>query len=346
MRFTALPAASAAAILSLSASATFACATCGCSLNSDGALGYTDATGWRVSFQYDYIDQDQLRSGYHAFSAAQAAAINDTGGNQEVEHRTINRTATVGVGYRSSADWGFNLLIPYVDRDHSTYGSAGSNQLTPDNLSSASSSGLGDIKFITSYQGFLPTHNFGVQLGIKLPTGRYGGQSNSGATVGHNPVLFNSGPNAGQALDTSLNPGTGSTDLIAGAYYNQPVSQDFDLYINGQFQAAVAEKLDQPGADYRPGNQTNLSLGTRYEANSQWQPQLQINLTHKSADQGALADTTDTAGTVAYLSPGVTVNLPAHTQLYAFVQVPFYSKLDGIQLFPRWTGSVGINYAF
>ena len=46
-----------------------------------------------------------------------------------------------------------------------------------------------------------------------------------------------------------------------------------------------------------------MSVGLRYEANPRWIPQLQLNLSRKSADQGALADTTDTAGTVAYFEP-------------------------------------------
>jgi len=50
--------------------------------------------------------------------------------------------------------------------------------------------------------------NLGVQLGVKLPTGHYG-----------TAVNFNSGPNVGTPLDASLQAGTGSTDLIVGAYY-------------------------------------------------------------------------------------------------------------------------------
>jgi hypothetical protein len=147
-------------------------------------------------------------------------------------------------------------------------------------------------------------------------------------------------------VDTSLQPGTGSTDLILGGYYYQPVSQDFDAFITGQFQSAVMEKLDQTGADYRPGNSENISFGVRYEADPSIVPQVQINLTHKSADQGFLADTTDTAGIVAYLSPGVTVRALQHVYLYGFVQVPIYSKLSGYQLFPRWTATVGASYSF
>jgi len=73
---------------------------------------------------------------------------------------------------------------------------------------------------------------------------------------------------------------------------------------------------------------------------------LQLNLSRKNHDQGALADTPDTAGTVAYLSPGLTISVLKNTQLYGFVQLPVYSKLEGYQVFPRWTASVGASYAF
>ncbi len=319
-----------------------ACATCGCSLSTDAAMGYSAATGFRMSLEYDYINQNQLRTGTSTISPAQVAAIND----QEVEHDTINRYITMGLSYSSSADWNFKLLVPYIDRSHTTYGS-NPPSITPDQLSGATASGLGDIKFITSFQGLLPTHNLGVQLGVKLPTGDYGGPNASGTgTVGRNPVNFNTGPNMGTPLDTSLQAGTGSTDLIIGAYYYQAVSQNFDAFINGQFQAAVMHILNQPGEDYRPGNQENVSFGVRYEADPRIVPQLQVNVTHRSQDQGVLADTLNVAGTAVYLSPGVSAGIMKNTQVYAFVQLPVYSNLDGYQLFPRWTATVGIGYAF
>jgi len=205
-------------------------------------------------------------------------------------------------------------------------------------------SSLGDIKLLASYQGFLPTHNLGVQLGVKLPTGNYGGETEDGTFVG-TPVLFKNGPGAGQALDSSLQAGTGSTDLIVGAYYFQPISQNFDGFVNGQFQAAVSERMSAAGANYRPGNLATMSIGVRYEAHADWVPQLQLNLLHKSADQGAFADQPDTEGTVAYLSPGISASITKKLQIYAFVQVPVYSHLAGYQLFPGWTGTVGVSMA-
>jgi hypothetical protein len=328
-----------------------ACATCGCSLTSDAATGLTTAAGWRVSLEYDYLDQSQLRSGTGAVAPGRVAGINDAGGDQEVEHDTINRYTTLGIGYAVDANWNFRLLVPYIDRGHATYGSAG-NPLTPDQLSGATATGLGDVKFLANYQGILPNHALGLQAGIKLPTGRYGGaNADDSGTVGRNPVTFSTGPIARNAspdnlLDTSLDPGTGSTDLIMGAYYFQPVSQDFDAFANLQFQAAVSHKLDQQGADYRPGNQATLSFGLRYEANPVFVPQVQVNITRKSSDQGALADLGDTAGTVAYVSPGFSWAAVDKLQVYGFVQLPVASNLQGYQLFPRWTAAAGVSYSF
>ncbi|HUI99430.1 MAG TPA: hypothetical protein VLY46_04300 [Usitatibacter sp.] len=312
-------------------------------------MGYSAVAGVRVSLQYDYIDQDQLRGGTGTVSPAQVVNDPTTG---ELEHRTLSRYLTVGVNYSPDAQWNVGVLLPYLVRDHSSYTDTTSapfddSQLDPSNLSSSRSSSVGDVRVIASYQGFLPTHNLGVQLGVKFPTGRYGGPNADGTgTVGRDPVVFSSGPSAGELLDTSLQPGTGSTDLIVGAYYYQAVSQDFDAFVNGQFQAAVATKLDQPGADFRPGNFGVVSVGLRYEANPRFVPQLQLNVSRKSHDQGALADTQDSAGTVAYISPGMTVSATPGTALYAFVQLPVYSRLDGYQLFPHWTASVGISHAF
>ncbi len=163
--------------------------------------------------------------------------------------------------------------------------------------------------------------------------------------VGRHPVAFRFGPNfqnpsPGNLLDTSLQAGAGATDLIVGGYYYQAVSQNFDAFVNGQFQAAVHHNLNQPGEDYRPGNLSTVSFGVRYEENPTIVPQLQFNITNKRTDQGVLADTISTGGTVVYLSPGVSASITHTMQVFAFVQVPVYSNLTGYQLFPHWTASV------
>ena len=304
-------------------------------------MGYSATPGWRVNLEYTYIDQDQLRIGTRTATPAEVVnnPANPALGGGEIEKQTINRYLTLGINYRPSADWNFNVLVPYVVRSHTTYGTQlqpyTPAETAPDQISGARVSNLGDVKLLGSYQGLLPTQNLGLQLGVKLPTGQYG-----------TAVDFNSGPNAGSPLDASLQAGTGSTDVIVGAYYYQALSQNFDIFLNTQFQSAVAHKQSQPGNDFRPGNSVTFSVGLRYAANPRWIPQVQLNLLHKSRDQGALADTAETIGTVAYLSPGLTVQVLQKLHAYGVFQVPVYSNLDGYQLFPHWTATVGLSYAF
>ena len=353
MRPSSHPAIGAVALIAIAVipSAALACATCGCSLSTEAALGYSAEPGWRASLEFDFINQNQYRTGTHSISNADVAAINDAGGSQEVEKQTINRYITLGLNYIPNPDWNLSLFLPYISRSHTTYGEA-TNPLTTDLISGASVTSLGDIRFIASYQGLLPTHNLGVQLGVILPTGNYGGPNADGTgIVGRHPVAFNSGPNAqnpspDNLLDTSLQAGAGATDIIIGAYYYQAISQDFDAFINGQFQAAAAHNLNQAGEDYRPGNLATVSFGIRYAADPKIVPQLQVNITRKSTDQGILADTISTGGTVVYLSPGISASITDKVSVFGFVQLPVYSRLDGYQLFPHWTASAGVTYAF
>jgi hypothetical protein len=310
-----------ASLLLLASQSALACATCGCTLSTDAATGFSTRAGWRMNLQYDYIDQDQLRHG-----RGTASKVPD--GN-EFEHETKNQYITASLSYAPSARWNLSLQIPYVIRDHSTYGEYDSTAPLPA-LTTSHSSSLGDIRLIGSYQGFLATHNLGVQLGIKFPSGAYG-----------DAVHFNGGPAVGEALDTSLQPGTGSTDVILGAYYYQALSQDFDGVVHVNYQFAVRSRFD-----YRPGNQVNLSSGLRYMAFTNWVPQLQLNFAHRGQDSGTNADVDNSAGTFVYLSPGVSYLSGKHTQVYGLVQIPIYHQLDGWQLAPRWTATLGISHRF
>jgi hypothetical protein len=328
-----------------------ACATCGCTLSTDAATGYSAQQGWRVNLEYVWLDQDELRHGGGSASPEEVIdrPADPSADASEIERDTYNRYVNLVVSWHPNADWSLSLLAPYVRRDHTTYGEFEPpfqpSYVSAQNISSTRVSGLGDIKLLAGYQGFLPTRNFGVIAGVKLPTGRYGGGNEDGAITG-NPMLFESGPLRGEALDASLQAGTGSTDAVVGAYWYQPISQDFDAFANGQFQAAISHRMGTPGLDFRPGNQFSMNIGLRYEAHANWVPQLQLNLLRKSADQGALADRADSAGTVAYLSPGISVSLRQNLQAYGFVQLPLYSHLEGYQLFPRWAATIGLSMAF
>jgi len=300
-----------------------ACSSCGCTLSSEWeSQGLSSASGLKLDLRYDYLNQSQLRSGSGKVNRANYP-IGAAG--REIEIGTINRYTTLGIDYAPNADWGINVQIPYIDRSHSTYGEDAADATES---SASHTRSLGDMKVIGRYQGFAERKNFGVQVGMKLPTGSHGRN-------------FNAGLSAGKLLDRGLQPGSDSTDLLLGLYHFDALSQNCDYFAQGMVQTPVAT---QDG--FRPGTSLNLNLGLRYMALGNIQPQLQINARTVAHDSGAQADRPNSGGNLAYFSPGVTVGVTRQTKLYGFVQLPIYQYVNGFQLAPRWTASVGANFSF
>lgn len=311
-----------------------ACASCGCTLSSDWEnMGVSGTSGLKLDIRYDYLNQDQLRSGTNTISPAAASQIVNNGDPQEVEKYTRNSYLTLGFEYRVNPDWGVNIQLPYIDRSHSTLGTA-SDGTTPGpggGQYDSKTSSIGDAKVIGRYQGFSPQHNLGVLLGVKLPTGSHTDTGTSTDPTAPGPV----------PIDRGLQPGTGTTDLIVGAYYFDVLNRNWDYFTQGIYQTALNSR-DQ----YKPGNGLNLNLGLRYMGFSDFTPQIQLNARHVARDSGANADTVSTGGTLLYLSPGVVVPVSKQTSVYGFVQLPVYQDVNGVQLAPRYLASVGARFSF
>ena len=77
-------------------------------------------------------------------------------------------------------------------------------------------------------------------------------------------------------------------------------------------------------------------------------PQVQINARWAIKDSGnsPYASPEDSGGQTIYISPGMTVPLSEKIQAYGFVQLPIYQNLNGYQLAPRYTVSVGTRISF
>jgi hypothetical protein len=312
-----------------------ACASCGCTLSSDWeSQQFAYTPGLRLDLRWDYLDQDQLRTGLGTISPAAASKIVNSNGPQEVEQYTRNNYFTLGIDYSKSPEWGVNVQIPYIDRSHSTLGTAsdgytggpGGGQYV------SHTSSVGDIKVVGRYQGFIPgCSSLGVLFGVKLPTGSYTQTGTSTDPTAPGPV----------PIDRGLQPGTGTTDVIFGAYYTNALNFDWGYFTQALFQTALYS-TDQ----YRPGDGFNFNAGLRYLGFSSFFPQAQFNFRAVERDSGANADTISTGGTLLYFSPGIDVPVSKHLSTYGFVQLPLYQNLNGVQLAPRWTGSIGVRYIF
>jgi hypothetical protein len=319
----------------LPSSAVFACASCGCSINSDwSAQGLSSTSGWSMDLRYDVLNQNKLRSGTHSISATDAASATNTatGDPAEVEQYTNNHYLTATVDYSNGNTWGVSLSLPYINRAHSTLGvdSDGTTFDPANGAYTSSAAGLGDVRVIGRYFGFSERQNFGLQFGLKLPTGKKNQLANDGS---------------GTAVDPGLQLGTGTTDLILGAYYFDRLSDDWGYFTQGNFQAALNHSTMDAGS-YKPGNNLNVSIGARYTGFRAFTPTVQLNARYAKRDSGDAADTFATGGKLVYLTLGAIVPATDKIAPYVNVQVPVYQNVNGIQLTPKYIASVGVRVAF
>jgi outer membrane protein W len=325
-----IPALAATAI----STSALACASCGCTLSSDWeSQGFTTHPGLKVDIRYDYLNQNQLRHDTGTVSAANASQmVTSTGDPQEVEKYTRNNYVTLGLDYTFNADWGINVQLPYINRSHGTLGVNSNGSDPADGAYDSNTSGLGDAKVIGRYQGFTPQHNLGIMFGFKLPTGSH---TQTGTST--DPA----NPGDATPIDRGLQPGTGTTDGILGAYYFGTLNKNWDYFVQATVQMALNSK-----DDYKPGTGYNLNVGVRYMAFGDVIPQIQLNTRYVKHDTGANADQTSTGGTLMYLSPGLVVPVTKQVSVYGFVQLPIYQDVRGVQLTPRYTASIGARFAF
>ena len=296
-----------------------ACGACGCTLNGDWASqGIATRPGFRLDLRYDTFTQDQLRAGTGAVDRASLPLPND----QEIQQKTVNHNLTLTLDYSPNAVWGLTLQAPAYDRTHD---SIAAGDIDP---SGSMSSGLGDVRLVGRYQGFLEDFSFGVQAGLKLPTGRF-------------QDTFATGPQAGEPVDRGLQLGTGTTDLLLGVYKFGDLGGAWGYFTQAMLQLPLHER-----EGFKPGKAINANAGVRYAGFGRVTPQLQVNVRAEERESGSAADGANSGATLVYLSPGMTANLGRGIQAYAFFQVPVHQRVNGLQLEPRSSVSVGLHVAF
>ena len=294
-----------------------ACGACGCTLHSDWALqGYATQPGLRFDLRYDYFNQDQLRSGTKPVDRGSLEIPNE----MEIQEKTLNRNLTATLDYSPNADWGVSLLVPLFNRYHATIAPGDTDP------SFSQGNGLGDVRVVGRFQGFSDDHSFGVQLGVKLPTG-------------DTKQTFNAGAQAGEALDRGLQLGTGTTDLLLGLYAFGNLAPEWGIFGQVLFQKPLSEK-----DGFKPGDGVNANIGVRYTGFAGVTPHLQLNVRAEGREAGLNADIENSGATLVYLSPGLTFTVSPRFQVYAFAQVPVAQRVNGLQIEPKWSASLGLHW--
>ena len=297
-------------------------ASCGsafCTVNTNWDVQgvATEAGSTRLDLRYEYINQDRLRSGTHNISADQ-----DTGDVAEL--KTTNRNWVATLDYAIDASWGISLAVPLVEREHSHIADpTGAATFEQWNFSK-----LSDARVVGRYQfpSTSPTAGHaGLQLGLKLPTGDYR-VANADGTV----------------AERALQPGTGSTDVIAGLYYSHPSAfHGLGWFAQGSYQRALATR-----DGFRPGDQISFTGGVTYPITQQMSLLVQMNALHKDRDTGPNAEPDLSGGNHVYASPGVSFAVSKSVQVYGFLQLPVYRNVNGIQLTAQRAVVAGVSMQF
>ena len=313
---------SCAALLFAPAIAAASCGAAFCSVNTswDAHGGWLEP-GARLDLRYEHIRQDQPRAGRRNIGVGEVPRHHD-------EQLTLNRNLLATLDYTFNQDWGLNLLVPIIDRQHDHIHNHRGAPLDE----SWDFTRVGDVRVMARRRLHSSedheSHRLAtsaVNVGLKLPTG----QTN----------VRNA---AGDLAERSLQPGSGTTDLVAGANYSValPMSS-LSWFVQGLAQLPLAEK-----DDYRAGSRLNLDLGARYDVGDRVGLLLQFNALFRARDHGADAEPEDTGGRFLFLSPGVSYAFTRQWQAYAFVQMPLYQDVNGVQLVARHALAVGINTRF
>jgi hypothetical protein len=298
-------------------------ATCGaafCMVNTNWDVqGVWTEPGMRFDLRFEYIDQDQPMSGSSKVGVGEIPRHHD-------EVRTINRNWLATFDYTFNDKWGVAATLPVVDRDHTHIHNHQGQQLV-DNWNFTE---VGDVRVLGRRQWSsenreaLRIDSYGVTFGLKLPTGETDVRNADG-----------------DLAERSLQPGSGTTDLLLGAYFSRQLGSGSSWFTDVQVQQPLNSH-----DNFKPGLRVGFDVGYRYGASDKLTLMVQLNALYKDRDQGSEAEPEDSGGNFLFVSPGLSYVIAKKVQLYSFVQLPLYQYVNGVQLTANWSVVAGISTRF
>ncbi len=216
-------------------------ASCGsafCAVNTNWNLhGLAAEPGWRLDLRYEYINQDQPMAGSDKVVVGQVPRDHD-------ELKTINRNYLGTLDYTINEQWGVSATAPVSDRFHTHIQSDSGAPEQWDFTRLGDARVLGRYQLRSENQEKLSLGFYGFNFGLKLPTG--------------DRDLRNAD---GERAERTLQPGTGTTDLLLGAYYNQVLPNSGSSWFVQGLAAITAEQ--QGGLPARAARVVRRGLSLR-----------------------------------------------------------------------------------
>ena len=295
-----------ALLIGVSPTALWACA-CGCGIFDIGTSALLpNRQGGLVYLEYNYLNQNK---NWHDSSKAPQ----DHNDDKEIRSRFY----TAGAQYMFSRSWGAMIDIPYWNRHFETTHDDGEH-------AGFTHSSLGDIRLRGIYSGFSSDMTTGLTFGVKFPSGDYKYEN----------------------FDRDTEIGTGSTDVLLGAYHRGLIAMnnDWNWFVNSQADLPV---LITP--NYRPGNEANATLGAYYNG---WKigrvkiaPIAQAIGSVRWSDTGEQSSHEDSGYKRVLLAPGLELTA-ANWRLYGDVGFPVYEYMNGNQLVASELYKLNISRSF
>ena len=282
--------------------------------------------GWlQMGFIYEYVHQDRI---YLRSSPSFVGAVPQV--HNEVQ--TVNQREILQLQYGMLDILTLAVDLPLIHREHShIIRDAGGDALESWNFS-----GLGDVVVTGQLALLLPRSTYAPFLsfvvGAKLPSG-----------------MTNAKNAEGEEAEVSIQPGSGSLDGILGINYRQVLASV--PMISGEYTelaltASLTHQMNGKGKkNWRFGNTTIASIGSSYQVNSYASLLFQVNGKFQGfADVGSTGDPGEnTGGTWIYASPGFGLRLTETFAATAFVQIPLYQNVHGLQQTSNLNMQIGLS---
>ena len=229
------------------------------------------------------------------------------------------------MSYGFNENWSVSVRVPVVRRDH-THDLLDEATGLPAGTEHWRFTKLGDVQVLARYQTLANDSSISYALfgGLKLPTGSID--------------IVNAD---GSRAERALQPGTGNTDAIAGVA-GRKVLGARDALIG---QASLTQALNAR-EDFKPGYRLEVSGGWSHAFSRDLGAVLQVNVRQRGHDSGLQAEPGNSGSTTVDLSPGISLGVGERSTLYAYVQLPLYQKVTGIQLVPRSALALGWTIDF
>jgi len=309
----------AALLLMVAPGMVWACA-CGCGVFDVGTPSLIpEGEGGTVWYEFDYMNQ---YINWHSSRPASAAS------NGDKQIKTYFNT--VGGQYMFNHDWGVMVTVPYTARVFRT--SDGPGDPPPNQYEHAN---FGDVRLWGMYTGLLKDMSLGLLVGIKTPSGDW--------TYPH--------------FDRDTSIGTGSTDLLLGAYKTGTFpsrignvnltlwERPFQYYLQGQYEYPFLQS-----DHYMPGKEFDQASGILYNFGNtgplnELAPLLTLYTSVRTHDQGANADPPDSGYTRMLLAPGTEIGW-GPLRLYTDVEFPVFQWVNGYQLTAPYLVKTILSYSF